>query len=116
VDGLSQKLIKDPVFERIIDQDLTDGQHRNPTGRPDYFTDAYFHEPSELKREVEKAGFSSCRVLEVEGLGILLRDFDGVWAERGLKKKILSLIERTESEPAILGISPHLLAVARKAR
>jgi ubiquinone/menaquinone biosynthesis C-methylase UbiE len=116
VDGLSREFIKDPVFERIIDRDLTDGQHRNPTDRPDYFTDAYFHDPSGLKREVEKAGFSSCRVLAVEGLGILLHDFDGAWAESGLRKKVLSLIERTESEPAVLGISPHLLAVARKTR
>jgi ubiquinone/menaquinone biosynthesis C-methylase UbiE len=116
IDGLSREFIKDPVFRRIIGRDLTDGRHRNPTDRPDYFTDAYFHEPSGLKREVEKAGFISCRVLAVEGLGILLRDIDGAWADPGLRKKVLSLIERTESEPAILGISPHLLAVARKRR
>jgi ubiquinone/menaquinone biosynthesis C-methylase UbiE len=116
VDGLSQGFIKDPVFERIIGRDLTDGQHRNPTGRPEYFTAAYFHDPSGLKGELERAGFSSCRILAVEGLGTLLRDFNGAWAERGLRTKILALIERTESEPAILGVSPHLLAVARKAR
>jgi ubiquinone/menaquinone biosynthesis C-methylase UbiE len=116
VDGLAREFIRDPDFERIIDRDLTDGQHRNPTLRPDYFTDAYFHDPAGLKREVEKAGFGSCRVIAVEGLGILLHDFDGAWSERGLRTKILSLIERTESEPAVLGISPHLLAMARKAR
>ncbi|MFZ2055058.1 MAG: methyltransferase domain-containing protein [Candidatus Aminicenantales bacterium] len=116
VDGLSREFIKDPVFERIIDRDLTDGQHRNPTGRPDYFTDAYFHEPSRLKNEIESAGFASCRVLAVEGLGVMLRDIDVFWKKKRLRAKILSLIERTESEPSILGVSPHLLAVARKAR
>jgi ubiquinone/menaquinone biosynthesis C-methylase UbiE len=116
IDGLSREFIKDPVFWRVIRRDLTDGQHRNPTNRPDYFTDAYFHEPSGLKREIENAGFTSCRVLAVEGLGVLLPDFEGAWAVPGLRKKILSLIERTESEPAVIGASPHLLAVARKTR
>jgi len=116
VDGFSREFIKDPVFERIIDRDLTDGQHRNPTGCPDYFTDGYFHEPSGLKGEVERAGFSSCRVLAVEGLGVMLRDLDAIWEKKRLRAKILSIIERTESEPSILGVSPHLLAVARKAR
>ncbi len=116
VDGLSREFIKDPLFAKIIDCDLADGQHRNPTGRPDYFTAAYFHEPSGLKGEIESAGFSSCRVFAVEGLGVMVRDFDSVWMERRLRTRILSLIERTESEPTISGISPHLLAVARKAR
>lgn len=116
VDSLSQGWIKDPVFAQIVDRDLTDGQHRNPTGRPEYFTDAYFHQPAGVKSEIEHAGFSSCHVFAVEGLGVLLRDFDSVWAQPGLRKKILSLLERTQAEPSILGISPHLLAVAQKAR
>ncbi len=116
VDGFAREFIKDPVFEQILIRDLADGQHRNPTGGTDYFTDAYFHEPSLLKREVESAGFTSCRVFAVEGLGVLLHDFDGLWAERRLRRKILSLIERTENEPSIIGISPHLLAMARKTR
>ena len=116
IDGLSREFVRDPVFMRIIDRDLTDGRHRNPTGRPEYFTDAYFHEPSLLRREVESARFDTRQVFAVEGLGVLLRDFDRLWAERRLRPKILSLVERTESEPSILGISPHLLAVARKTR
>lgn len=116
VDGLSQGFIKDPIFAGIVDRDLADGQHHNPIGRPDYFTDAYFHQPADLKSEVEGAGFSSCHVFAVEGLGVLLRDFDSVWAQPGLRKKILSLLERTEAESSILGISLHLLAVARKKR
>jgi len=116
VDGFTREFIKGPVFGKIIDRDLADGQHRNPTSRPDYFTDAYFHEPSGLKNEIESAGFASCRVLAVEGLGIMLRDIDAFWEKKKLRAKILSLIERTESEPSILGVSPHLLAVARKPR
>ncbi len=53
--GLHEGLFDDPVFERIVEQDLQDGQHRNPTNHPEYFTTAYFHHPAELQAEVEAA-------------------------------------------------------------
>ncbi len=113
VDGLARESYKEPVFFDMIIQDLADGQHRNPTDRLEYFTDAFFHKPSELRAEISSAGFSSCRIFSIEGLGILLRDFDAVWTRPGLRRRLLALIEKTENEPEILGVSPHLLAVAR---
>ena len=41
---------------RILERDLADGQHRNPTGKLDYFTTAYFHSPAELRAEAIEAG------------------------------------------------------------
>lgn len=35
-----------------------DGQHRNPTGRPKYFMDTFFHHPDELEAEIVKADFT----------------------------------------------------------
>jgi 2-polyprenyl-3-methyl-5-hydroxy-6-metoxy-1,4-benzoquinol methylase len=40
----------DPRFVPILEQDLIDGQHRNPTGDPNFFTTAFFHRPEELRR------------------------------------------------------------------
>src|SRR5581483_6724503 len=34
-DGLCRGFLKDPHFADIVRQDLTDGQHRNPTGKPE---------------------------------------------------------------------------------
>ncbi len=47
LDGLYQGWLDDPDFRPIVDQDVTDGQHRNPdpVGRPEFFTTAYFHTP-----------------------------------------------------------------------
>ena len=45
LDGLRLGLLDDPVFARLAEQDLRDGQHRNPTEEPRYFTTAYFHRP-----------------------------------------------------------------------
>ena len=56
IDGIVEDLIADPVFRRIVERDLTDGQHRNPTLNPRYFTTAYFHRPEDLLRETEEAG------------------------------------------------------------
>ena len=40
LDGLASGLSRDPAFRAIRDRDLLDGQHRNPTGKLDYFTTA----------------------------------------------------------------------------
>src|SRR5262244_2853095 len=60
LDGLYQDWLDDPQFRRIVDQDLADGQHRNPdpVGTPERFTTAYFHTPDGLASEVERAGFT----------------------------------------------------------
>ena len=63
LDGLARGLGADEAFVRIRDRDLRDGQHRNDTGRPDYFTTAYFHRPDDLREELEAAGFEDVGVL-----------------------------------------------------
>lgn len=42
LDGLYRDWLDDPGFWPIVDQDLADGQHRNPdpVGRPEFFTTA----------------------------------------------------------------------------
>jgi len=47
----------DTQFVGIVLSELETGQHRNPTDRIEYFTDAYFHRPDELAAELEEAGF-----------------------------------------------------------
>lgn len=114
IDGLARGYLEESVFFEIVEQDLASGQHRNPTDNLDYFTDAFFHRPSDLKIEVEEAGFVSCQVLPVEGLGAFLGDAETLWGREDLRLRVLEIIRRTERDESILGISPHLLAVARK--
>ena len=70
LDGLARNLLEDSRFARIVEQDLRDGQHRNPTDRLDYFTTAYFHRPDELAREVEVVGLELDGVFGLEGPGV----------------------------------------------
>ena len=111
LDGLARNRATDPAFVRIRDRDLRDGQHRNDTGRPDYFTTAYFHRPEDLERELETAGLNQVRVFGVEGAGWMIPDFDDRWADRAQRADLMAIARALESEPSILGVSAHLLGV-----
>ncbi len=115
IDGLSSSLLADPQFERIVRRDIVDGQHRNDTGKPQYFTTAYFHRPEELAAEVVEVGFAAPEVFAVEGPGAFLRDFRDWWEDPDRRRRLLALVRTVEREPSLLALSPHLLAVARVA-
>jgi SAM-dependent methyltransferase len=114
LDGLARGLIDDPRFAAILDRDLHDGQHRNPTGNPDYFTTAFFHRPEELESEIRQAGFSVEQLSPVEGPVWLARDFEDRWRDPARREQLLHLARCVEHEPHLFGVSPHLLAIARR--
>lgn len=111
IDGISRDLIADPAFIEIVERDLREGQHRNPTGDPRYFTDAYFHHADELKAEVIEAGFNLEALLGIEG-----PFWDGsnmpAWQSPERRRSILDLLRKVEAQPTLLGASAHLMAIA----
>lgn len=114
LDGLFLQLLDDPEFQGIVRRDLADGQHRNPTNHPAYFTTAFFHHPEELKREMEEAGLRHEGTLAIEGPGWLLQDFENHWGDDGRRTRLLDAVRAVEAEASLLGASAHLMAVARK--
>ena len=113
LDGLWAYRLDDPAFVQIVERDLREGQHRNPENRPEWFTTAYFHHPDELVREVRDAGLILTDLLAVEGPAWLLPEFDARWRDDRRRQDLLEAIARIEREPSMLGVSAHLLAVAR---
>ena len=91
-----------------------DGQHRNDTDNPLYFTTAFFHHPGELSAEVREAGFTLTGLFAVEGPGAFVPEFQRRWKDPRDRERLLELLRRVEREPALLGASPHLLAVGQK--
>jgi ubiquinone/menaquinone biosynthesis C-methylase UbiE len=113
-EGIIRGFLFDPYFSAIVEQDLKDGQHRNPEKRPNYFSTAYFHHPSEIGAELSEAGFEVETVLPVEGLGAIMLNIDDIWDDRQKREWFLSLIRATENDPTLLGATGHLIGVGRK--
>jgi ubiquinone/menaquinone biosynthesis C-methylase UbiE len=114
LDGLARDLLADPAFAPIVDQDLATGIHQNPTSKIDYFTTAYFHRPEELEQEIREAGFLVQEVVGLEGAGWLLPDFEQRWRDPRRREDLIRIAKALGSEPAIRGLSAHLLTVARR--
>jgi ubiquinone/menaquinone biosynthesis C-methylase UbiE len=114
-DGLLRGFIKDAKFFRIVQKALKNGQHRNPTSNPRYFTTAFFHRPNELTSEIQNAGFEVPQLYGIEGPGWLLPDFEEYWTDAKLRSRLLAILKSLETEATLLGQSAHILAVARKA-
>ena len=114
VNCLADGLIEDPNFVSIVERDLQDGQHRNPTDNPEFFTTAFFHHPDELQNEVETAGFRLKDLLAVEGPARLLRDFAVHWQHPQKREWLLELVRNVERERHLFGMSTHLMVIADK--
>jgi ubiquinone/menaquinone biosynthesis C-methylase UbiE len=114
LDGLSRDLFRDPAFAAIVEDDVRDGQHRNPTSRLDYFTTAYFHRPDGLREEALNAGLLIDGLFGVEGPGWLLPDVSARLEDARRRADLLRIARMFESEPSVLGVSAHLLLVGRK--
>jgi SAM-dependent methyltransferase len=113
LDGLYEDWLDDPDFRPIVDQDLLDGQHRNPgpVGRPEFFTTAYFHTPDGLASEIEESGFTGTAIYGVEGPGWPLRQ---EWADPRRREQILFVARSAETQPSLTGFSHHIIAAAAK--
>ena len=114
LDSLAHGFFGDPAFAPIVERDLENGQHRNSTGNPLYFTDAFFHRPGELSREFLAAGFQVIEIVGIEGLGWLARDFDRLWDDPAQRERLLSAARKVEREPSVLGATAHIMAIGKK--
>lgn len=114
LDGFFNGLVNDPHYTEIMKSDLIDGQHRNETGKPKYFTTAFFHHPDELRDELKQAGFRHETLIAVESFGWLIPDFEEKWKDEESRNLLLEQIRKVESEPAITGMTSHILGIGKK--
>lgn len=113
-DGLVLGYLAEAEFEGIVEEDLATGQHRNPTGRPGWFTTAYLHHPDQVSQELADSGWEPTALVAVEGPGQWADD--AYWLDDpGRLATLLRAIDRVESEPSLLGASPHLVAIGTRA-
>ena len=113
LDGVGTGWLREDEFKAIVQQDLVDGQHRNPTRDSRFFTTAFFHLPEELEDEMGSAGLLDVKVLGVEGPGWFLPDVPARLGDPGHREALLLAARLAESDPHLRGMSSHLLAFAR---
>jgi ubiquinone/menaquinone biosynthesis C-methylase UbiE len=113
IDGFDSGFIDHEEFERIVHVDLATGRHSNNTGDPRFFTTAYFHRPDELVEELESGGFTDVEILAVEGVAWASRDLSERVADPEKLGAVLDLLRRLESEPALMGATPHFLGIGK---
>jgi ubiquinone/menaquinone biosynthesis C-methylase UbiE len=115
-DGLARGFLFDADFRKIVERDLAEGQHRNPDNRPHWFTTAYLHEPEQLRGELEGVGLDVVELVGLEGLAAWLNNLGEQWETDDGRESILFAARTIESTPSLLGLSAHLLAIARAPR
>lgn len=97
----------------IVESGLHTGTHRNPGAEQRWFTTAHFARPEELAAEVAAAGFEPVALVAVEGPGTMVGDVDAWLDDPPRREWLLERIRRVETEPSLLGASPHTLAIGR---
>jgi SAM-dependent methyltransferase len=111
------------VAQRLYEQypamtSLVDQVERSGTLPPLYETSfcGYTHRPAELEAEVRAAGLDLLDVVGVEGVAFALDDLGDRLADPLARSVVLNAARALESIPELMGMSPHLLATARRAR
>ncbi len=112
-DGFFYNLVADNDFVSIMNRDLEEGQHRNPTEKS-YFTTAFFHHPNELKDEINEGNFRDVKLLSIEGFAYYLPDLADRLDSENNRELLLQTLRKIESEPSLIGSSPHIMAVGIK--
>lgn len=93
---------------------LVSGKHNNPENLEGNFTTAYFHHPDEVDLEIKAAGFTLEKVIALEGVAGITRDACALLDNQEKLEKVLDLLRKLETEKNLMGVSPHILAVAKK--
>ena len=110
LDGMRSGSLTEPDPRAMGLRELETGEHVNTTGRPEYFTTAYFHRPEEIPGEVAEAGLQLEGIFGVEGPGWLIWER---WDDPDHRESILIAARTLEAEPSMMGVSAHLLTFAR---
>jgi SAM-dependent methyltransferase len=112
LDMLVRLDVLDDAVLPLVAESVTTGAFRGGTS---VFTNAYFHLPSELARDVQAVGFEDPEVFSIEGPGFLVRDIEERWADPSRREILLAAARLVEREPEMLAAASHLLAVATRA-
>lgn len=98
----------------MIEMELKEGIHDRPQDYPYLLTHAYFHTPLQLQNEIETVGFKTLNKHAIEGTIWFTPDLNKKWEDIETRDILLNILEITEHEIEIMGMSPHFMVVSQK--
>ena len=108
------EFLDDPVFFNMIKGEMITGDHIRPKEYPKFIAESYFTTSEEMKTEISEAGFKMEKAIAVEGCIWFTPHREEKWEDETSRERLLDIVRMTESEPEMMGMSPHFLVVARK--
>ena len=114
--GRDNRLIAEDAFMRMVERELTDGEHIRPTENTAYrgIGRSHFHSAAELCAELADGGFPESAVHGVGGAAWLAPELDALWADSASREALMRTVRLTDRRADITGLSTHLLAVSAK--
>jgi len=111
LDATTKDLLDQPDIWSGFDRCISTGLSQDPANMADGAFWAYFHQPEQLRVELDEAGFAVERLVAVEGFAWLVGDLARRMAA---PEALLRAIRLTETEPSMLGASAHVIGVASR--
>lgn len=114
IDGFNRDLITDDQFQKMLIDDLHTGIHLNETENFEYFTEAYFHTPSEIKSEITESKLKFDNLIAIESFGWCIDNMKIKSEDLTYMNKLRKIINMVETNEDIIAMSPHIMAIATK--
>lgn len=111
IEATVRDILSEPGIWEDFERNLTTGLSQDPDQTPDGSFFAYFHRPDELEAELHMAGLGDITLIAVEGFGRILGDLATRMEDPAALLRSLRLCE---TEPSMLGVSAHIVGLARK--
>ena len=108
------EFLDDSVFFDMIKGEMTTCDHIRPKEYPKFIAEAYFTTADEMKSEIAEVGFVVDKTIAVEGCIWFTPHLQEKWTDEASRERLLDIVRMTETEPEMMGMSPHFLVVARK--
>lgn len=112
--GTQNQFMDDPIFLSMLEEELKSGCHNRPKEYPNLIAKSYFCTIADMQSELEQAGFHILNQHAIEGLVWFTPNLAEKWENPLQKETLKKIIQLTEHDSEVLGMSPHFMLVAKK--
>lgn len=112
MDAYRKEAAHDPETQQSISHSVETGRSAATPTMGSFW--AHFHEPSELRAEVESAGFEDLQSIALEGFAWMLPDLGDILESNSRREDLMRQLSAVESAPSLIGASAHFVVTGTK--